>query len=492
MRLKKILAGALAAAMAVTYLPQAAFAEDGSSQEWSYRTADEMVDFGYADDGIWLLRYNGTETNVVIPEEIDGYKVIGIYGAFEGEYTTFNGTLITENPSLNGNGEPIVSVTLPKTLKYLINTGRASDPFYNNLVITAIHVDEENPYWTSVDGVLYTKDMTTLYHYPAGKSGTSYTVPNGVKCVSRHAFIGSSLTSITLPEGLVELYYAANGFNLGEATSITIPSTVTVLEGGTNGLSEGFTIKGYAGSVAEEVAEEYGIPFEAIDGVTGVILSDDTDDDGDCGIKVYSNSSVLHDYTLKATQTVDEANRVEYDISLVDSDGEIVQLEGDVTVRMPYPSDWASVTVYYADDAGNRTNLWSTTTTIYNREEVEQEDGSFVSAIVSIEKYAFFSNDHFSTYGAGQSTEGTDNGEGEGEENGSGNGSGTDSTGNTGSTSSGTTATTTTEATTTAPAANGNGAGASTGNGNPTTGVFLAFIPAIAAAAGVVIYKKRK
>ena len=478
MKLKKILAGALAAAMAVTCLPQAAFAEDdgyytSADGVWVCETDNGPFHSMAKDGGLWVEQYKGTDTDVVIPEEIDGYKVTGIIEGFKGEYRRNDDGSSYRGPATNANGDPIVSVTIPKTVRSLYGWGDSTDPFFNNPALTSINVDRDNPYWTSVDGVLYTKDMNVLYHYPAGKSGTSFTVPDGVKYVFEYAFEGSNLTSITLPEGLVRLSLRGNGFGLGKVTSITIPSTVAVLGGSKNGLPEGFTIKGYAGSAAEEAAEEYDIPFEAIGGdVKGVILSDDTDDDGDCGVKVYADSSVLHDYTLKAALTVDEPDQKTYDISLVDSSGKTVQPDGDVTVEMTYPSTWAGVTVYYIDDAGNRTKLWSTN-------KVVNEWGSGEK-----ECYVYFSTDHFSTYGTKESTgdeEGTDN-------NGGGNDSG--------------------ESTTTPPAEttpDGTTTGSGTGDTDtdtdegdkdtPNTGVegvaVMASLAVITAAA-VVISKKRR
>jgi hypothetical protein len=41
-----------------------------------------------------------------------------------------------------------------------------------------IRVAEDNPYFTSVDGVLFTKNMTTLVKYPAAKELTQYTIPD--------------------------------------------------------------------------------------------------------------------------------------------------------------------------------------------------------------------------------------------------------------------------------------------------------------------------
>lgn len=44
-------------------------------------------------------------------------------------------------------------------------------------------VAEDNPKYCSVDGVLFSKDMKKLYHYPAAKAGTAYKLPDGTTIV---------------------------------------------------------------------------------------------------------------------------------------------------------------------------------------------------------------------------------------------------------------------------------------------------------------------
>ena len=51
-----------------------------------------------------------------------------------------------------------------------------------------IGVDAENPYFTAVDGILYTKDFHTLMHCPAKRPGTSVWIPATVTVISEMAF----------------------------------------------------------------------------------------------------------------------------------------------------------------------------------------------------------------------------------------------------------------------------------------------------------------
>lgn len=60
--------------------------------------------------------------------------------------------------------------------------------------LTEIEVDPANPNYTSIDGVLYSKDFRTLIQCPAGKSGI-ITVPESVTAISQNAF--SNCANIT-------------------------------------------------------------------------------------------------------------------------------------------------------------------------------------------------------------------------------------------------------------------------------------------------------
>lgn len=68
-----------------------------------------------------------------------------------------------------------------------------------------INVSSDNPYYASVDGVLFNKDVTKLLIYPAGKTSTSkygYAVPKTVKEITTRSFEYTSLDSILLPSSV--------------------------------------------------------------------------------------------------------------------------------------------------------------------------------------------------------------------------------------------------------------------------------------------------
>lgn len=94
--------------------------------------------------------------------------------------------------------------------------------------LMAINVDEANAKYTSVDGVLFNKNMTILMKMPENSMITDYVVPTGVKQIDTVAFRNSSIKSITIPSGVNYIGYEA--FVDSKLTYIGLPRSVSVVE----------------------------------------------------------------------------------------------------------------------------------------------------------------------------------------------------------------------------------------------------------------------
>ena len=94
--------------------------------------------------------------------------------------------------------------------------------------LKSIEVSPDNPTMTSRDGVLFSKDGTTLMCYPCGKKG-DYTIPDGVKTIGFDAFSGcSALTGVFFPEGITEI--ATQAFHGCESLkSVFLPASLRIL-----------------------------------------------------------------------------------------------------------------------------------------------------------------------------------------------------------------------------------------------------------------------
>jgi hypothetical protein len=90
--------------------------------------------------------------------------------------------------------------------------------------LTAINVDPENPAYSSVGGVLFDKNQTTLLAFPGGVSG-NYTIPGSVTNIGTNAFYESVLSSVTIPDS-VRVIGTAAFENCSSLTNITIPNSV--------------------------------------------------------------------------------------------------------------------------------------------------------------------------------------------------------------------------------------------------------------------------
>ena len=222
-----------------------------------YEFSKMDYDYSYEilDDGtLRLYQYEGTDTNIVVPDTIDGRKVTVIgSGIFQYcqqaeniESVVLPDTLTTIDRNVFYNCEKLKSVTIPKNVSSI---GLAA--FVEGLSessMTEIRVDPENPYFSEKDGVVFSKDGTKLIAFPSGRSG-DYQIPEGTVSVEDYAFyycvnVASitvpgtvksfgegafgdckSLNKVTLNEGLEEVgeYVFQNSSGIHE---ITVPASV--------------------------------------------------------------------------------------------------------------------------------------------------------------------------------------------------------------------------------------------------------------------------
>ena len=144
----------------------------------------------------------------------------------------------------------ITTITLPKNVEYI-----GDKAFWVCSKLTNVNVNTSNQHFTSVNGVLFSKDMKTLVYYPLGKTAEAYTIPNGVETVAMGAFGNAKITSIKFPSsikfinedafmncrGLISINFPSSLEEIGSEafdsclnlTTVTIPSSVTYIGGKT-------------------------------------------------------------------------------------------------------------------------------------------------------------------------------------------------------------------------------------------------------------------
>ena len=118
----------------------------------------------------------------------------------------------------------VTSITIPTTVNGKpvsmdMSTGKETiNSFSLCTKLESFSVDEDNTSLCSVDGILFSKDMTTLIRCPITKTG-EYTVPETVQYIATTAFSScSKITKITLPESILEIgdYAFLDCFDLKE------------------------------------------------------------------------------------------------------------------------------------------------------------------------------------------------------------------------------------------------------------------------------------
>ncbi len=170
------------------------------------------------ENGYALERFEGTSVDktFTVKDEIDGEPVTELM-----KFSIANAEYL-EEINIGKNVEKIDTWALA-------NCGK----------LKAINVDKENPYFCSVDGVLFTKDMKTLLAYPNSSHGVaydktgafsslgSYTVPETVEFIGDHAFYKcNGLGKIVFPSNLKDI--GVRAFTRCEnLENFELPDTVT-------------------------------------------------------------------------------------------------------------------------------------------------------------------------------------------------------------------------------------------------------------------------
>lgn len=106
------------------------------------------------------------------------------------------------------NCKSLESVSIPSTAKLL-----SYDTFFGCEKLKNVTISESSPSYCAVDNVIFSKDKTKLIYYPAGLTGTTYTVPSETTLLGKRAFYNvPSLREVVISEGTAPL-------TIGEQTS---------------------------------------------------------------------------------------------------------------------------------------------------------------------------------------------------------------------------------------------------------------------------------
>ncbi|MGA2245333.1 MAG: leucine-rich repeat domain-containing protein [Verrucomicrobiota bacterium] len=196
-----------------------------------------------------LIQYpaGSAATSYAMPNSVTNIGNDAFYGSASLAHVTLGTNVTTVSAAAFENCHALVSVTFPGSVALVEEDAFAECASLTNVIIgagvtniqpqaflgctslMAITVASNNPAFSSVAGVLFNQNQTTLFQYPAGSSGTSYAIPNSVTRIGEDAFLGSyNLTRIAIDTNVLSIADEAflECFNLA---SITLPNSVTNL-----------------------------------------------------------------------------------------------------------------------------------------------------------------------------------------------------------------------------------------------------------------------
>jgi len=132
--------------------------------------------------GVTIQKYLGSDAVVAFPNEIEQMPVTGI-----GFWTFW--------------GDEIYELTIPKNVveinKNMFESGAGLEEFI---------VDEENPRFYTIDGVLFDNEENELYLFPKGKMSDIYELPEEISGIGSGAFCDcSNIKELITPDSCVKI-----------------------------------------------------------------------------------------------------------------------------------------------------------------------------------------------------------------------------------------------------------------------------------------------
>ncbi|MBO7496591.1 MAG: leucine-rich repeat domain-containing protein [Salinivirgaceae bacterium] len=203
----------------------------GTKAGETYGAVEAVAEFQLSSDEKTLEKYNGQGGDVVIPDGVAAIDNEVFRNRDDISSVTFPNSLETIGDWAFAECDGLTTVTIPSSVTKL--GPYDYDAFYGCSNLSAINVESGNNSYTSIDGVLFDKNITKIINYPAGKTGTTYEIPKTVTEIGWNAFHGcDNLESITIPEDV----HFIGGWafsNCSNLKSVNIPEYVDCIYDGT-------------------------------------------------------------------------------------------------------------------------------------------------------------------------------------------------------------------------------------------------------------------
>lgn len=177
--------------------------EDDSSTEYcnykhmkNFRQATDNKDYIISDykDGVCINEYKGKDKNVLIPNTLDGKKVIKIgCNIFQDEFDTYYASPFY--------GLNLDSITISSSIQEISYGAFSNITSSEDRICKRIYVNKNNLFYTSIDGLLYNKNASILLQIPTDYNKSLVKIAKGTKAV--YSISCSNNIEISIPKSVI-------------------------------------------------------------------------------------------------------------------------------------------------------------------------------------------------------------------------------------------------------------------------------------------------
>lgn len=158
----------------------------------------------------YAFSYGSGPQKLVLDRNVKKLGNLAFYARYLKSVEMHEGVETLSHSCFTNYFEPNYTLNIPASVKEIPEAVLAD--------VIAYNVHPDNPYYCSVDGVLFTKDMKELVAYPKQRVAKVYQIPQGVTTIHRYAFGGAvSIGQLRFPSSITSIgLYMAQGAHISE------------------------------------------------------------------------------------------------------------------------------------------------------------------------------------------------------------------------------------------------------------------------------------
>lgn len=195
-----------------------------SSSNPNFCVVDGVI-YNKAKTTLACYPYGKTNQSFAIPSTVTSINNYAFYGNNNLYSITIQSNISSAGAGAFDSCKNLTTVNIGSGVSTINGSVFSSFDYLQQIV-----VNEGNPYFCSVDGVVFSKDMKSLVRYPTQKPDESFTIPNGVTTINQDAFdecteIKEIIISDTVTTIKGDAFYGCDNL-----TKVTIGASVNKIE----------------------------------------------------------------------------------------------------------------------------------------------------------------------------------------------------------------------------------------------------------------------